>query len=100
MLWSESNKSIDFPTPNEVIELPSSHQADFLDAIAKGTKPSADIQIGHESTALIHLANIAVRTGKQLDFDPKTQTITNDAKANQMLGRTYRSQGHWSVPSV
>jgi predicted dehydrogenase len=98
MLWSENNKLVESPAPKEIVELPSSHQADFLAAISKGTKPSADIQIGHESTALIHLANIAVRTGKQLAFDPQTQTITNDTQANAMLGRSYRSEGHWSVP--
>ena len=98
MLWSENNKLIESPAPKEIVELPSSHQADFLAAISKGSKPSADIQIGHESTALIHLANIAVRTGKQLAFDPKTQTITNDVQANELLGRNYRSEGHWSIP--
>lgn len=98
MLWSENNKLIESPAPKEIVELPSSHQADFLAAISKGSKPSADIQIGHESTALIHLANIAVRTGKQLAFEPKTQTITNDSQANDLLGRSYRSEGHWSVP--
>jgi len=98
MLWSENNKLVESPTPNQIIELPSSHQADFLGAIAKGTKPSADIQIGHESTALIHLANISVRTGKQLAFDPATQSITNDPQANNLLKRTYRNEGHWSIP--
>ena len=98
MLWSENNKLIESPAPKEILELPPSHQADFLNAIANGTRPSADIQIGHESTALIHLANIAIRTGKQLALDPKSQTITNDLQATQLLGRTYRSDGHWSVP--
>ncbi len=98
MLWSENNKLIESPAPKEIVELPSSHQADFLAAISEGSKPSADIQIGHESTTLIHLANIAVRTGKQLAFDPKTQTITNDVQANELLGRNYRSEGHWSIP--
>lgn len=98
MLWSENNKLIESPVPSRIVELPSSHQADFLEAIAKGTKPSADIQIGHESTALIHLANISVRTGKQLTFDPVTQSITNDPQANNLLKRTYRNEGHWSIP--
>ena len=98
MLWSENNKLIESPAPKAIVELPSSHQADFLTAISEGSTPSADIQIGHESTALIHLANIAVRTGKQLAFDPKTQTITNDIQANELLGRSYRSEGHWSIP--
>ena len=98
MLWSEDNKVVEDPKPKEVIALPSSHQADFLQSIETGKRPSADIEIGHHSTALIHLANIAVRTGVQLAFDPKTQSITNDVQANAMLGRSYREQGHWSIP--
>jgi predicted dehydrogenase len=100
MVWSEDNKPVASPKPQEIVPLPSSHQADFLQAIETGEKPSADIEIGHHSTTLLHLANIAVRTGKQLQFDAKTQTITNDAQASKMLGRSYRQEGHWSVPKL
>ena len=100
MVWSEDNKLVQSPKPKEILPLPSSHQSDFLNAIETGRKPTADIEIGHHSTALIHLANIAVRTGRQVEFDSKTQTITNDTVANQLLGRTYRDEGHWSVPKL
>lgn len=99
MMWTEDNKPVESPKPMQIPSLPSSHQADFLNAIANGTKPSADIEIGHQSTALIHLANIAVRTGRQIQFDPSTQTISDDPAANQLLSRTYREEGHWSVPT-
>lgn len=98
MVWTEDNQLVDAPKPKEVIPLASSHQADFLKAIETGQRPTADIEIGHQSTALIHLANIAVRTGKQLQFDSKSQSIINDSEANRLLGRTYREEGHWSVP--
>jgi predicted dehydrogenase len=100
MLWDENNKLVESPKPVETVELPSSHQADFLNAITQGTKPSAEIQIGQESTALLHLANIAVRTGKQIEFDPETESIPRDAQANALLGRAYRKEGHWSIPSI
>jgi predicted dehydrogenase len=98
MLWSEDNKLVDNPKPQESVSLPSSHQEDFLNAIETGAKPSAEIEIGHQSTALIHLANISVRTQAQVMFDPKIQAITNDVRANALLSRTYRQDGHWSVP--
>jgi len=100
MIWSEDNKLVETPKPKDPLALESSHQADFLSAIETGRRPTADIEIGHQSTALIHLANIAVRTGRQLQFDARTQTITNDADANQLLSRTYRDEGHWSVPKL
>ena|SRR5262245_44947011 len=43
-----------------------------------------------------HLANIVARTGRNLKFDPKTETIVGDADANRYLGREYRQ--HWATP--
>ena len=74
------------------------HTADFLDAIRTGEKPNAGIEIGHRSTALIHLANILARTGQgRLVFDPHKEQFLDDAEANALVSRTYRD-GHWSVP--
>jgi predicted dehydrogenase len=65
------------------------HQKNFIDSIRGDAKPSAEIEIGHKSTRLCHLGNIAYRTGKTLTFDAKTET-TNDPAANKLLGREYR----------
>ena len=48
------------------------------------------------AASLVHLANIAARTGKVLDFDPKAEAITNDPEANALLRRKYRD--HWGTP--
>jgi predicted dehydrogenase len=66
------------------------HQQNFLDCIRNNRRPNADIEEGHKSTRLCHLGNIALRLGKTLHFDAKTETCRNDAEANRMLGRTYR----------
>lgn len=67
------------------------HLQNFFDAI-RGTKPlNADIEEGHKSTRLCHLGNIAFRTGRALKFDAATETITDDAAANKLLGREYRA---------
>jgi len=74
------------------------HTADFLEAIRSGKRPNADIEIGHRSTVLIHLANILARSGKaSLAFDPETEQFVDDAEANALVRRTYR-EGHWAVP--
>lgn len=100
MLWSDDNKLVDSPKPKQVVELPESHQADFLKAISNGRLPAADIEIGHHSTSLIHLANIAVRIGRTLQIDTKSQSILGDEQATKMLSRNYRERGHWSVPKA
>jgi predicted dehydrogenase len=45
---------------------------------------------GHLSAALCHLANIAYRTRKALEFDPKAERFVGDSAANAMLTREYR----------
>jgi predicted dehydrogenase len=77
---------------------PLAHLDDFLDAIRTGRTPNADIAEGVRSVAPIHLANIALRTGRSLDFDPVKQQIVGNQAANQLLSRSYRKGGHWAVP--
>ncbi len=72
------------------------HCADFLDAIRTGRRPNADIEIGHLSATLGHLANILARTGRpSLVLDAKTEQIVGDPEANALIRRTYR-EGHWA----
>ena len=68
----------------------------FLSAIENGSKPIADVEEGHISTASCILANLAMKTGRTLRYDPMTKTVLNDAEATQLLTRTYR-QG-WVHP--
>jgi predicted dehydrogenase len=72
-------------------EIERPHLQNFLDCIRDRSKrPNADIEEGHKSTRLCHLGNIALRVGRTLHFDAKTETIEYDSEANQLLGRTYR----------
>ena len=76
----------------------SNHVEDFFDAIRSGRRPNADILEAHRSVAPIHLGNLAVRLGRSFAFDPEKQVIVDDEQANRMLARTYRAEGHWSIP--
>ncbi len=72
----------------------SRHCRNFIDCIRSREKPNADIELGHVSTALCHLGNIVARTGRNLLFDPQTETILDDPEASRLLTREYRQ--HWS----
>jgi predicted dehydrogenase len=50
----------------------------------------AEIEEGHRSSTLAHLANIAYRTGRTLAFDSKTERFINDPEADKLLTRPYR----------
>ena len=73
------------------------HHRNFLDCIRSGARPNADIEIGHISSALCHLGNIATRLRRTLRFEPGTERFTGDAEADALLRRSYRA-GHWAVP--
>tara|TARA_B100001250_G_scaffold412162_1_gene442660 strand:- start:1704 stop:3035 length:1332 start_codon:yes stop_codon:yes gene_type:complete len=72
------------------------HHDDFFRSIREGGTPNADIEIGHLSSSLCHLGNIATRIGRVLEFDPKHEQIADDVEANAMLSREYRK--HWGKP--
>jgi hypothetical protein len=46
------------------------HMLDFLSAIDNSSKPVADIEEGHISTASCILANLSMKTGRSLVYDP------------------------------
>jgi predicted dehydrogenase len=73
------------------------HHQNFFDAVRGKAKLNADVHAGRLSATLVHLANIAARTGQTLTFDPKSERITNDAAADALVRRQYR-EGHWAVP--
>jgi predicted dehydrogenase len=75
------------------------HMDNFLATIRSGGTPNAPIEEAHRSVALVHLANIAVRTGRSLTFDPADEQIVGDEEASQFLKRVYRQGGHWAIPS-
>ena len=73
------------------------HKDNFIDCIRTRKQPNANAEVGHQTALLCHMANISYRVGnKQLEFDPKTETFTNNDQANKYLGRTYREP--WVVP--
>lgn len=73
------------------------HHRNWLDCIRNGGTPNADIEIGHLSSSLSHLGNIAIRVGRTLRFDPQAEKVLGDEEASRLLGREYRA-GHWAVP--
>ena len=66
------------------------HFKNFADAIREGTPLNSPIVEGQKSTMLCHLGNIAYRTGRVLNIDPKTGRIVKDADAMKLWQREYR----------
>jgi hypothetical protein len=69
-----------------------SHYKNFIGAIRSGKKDdlNCDIEAGHISTALPHLANISYRLSRELVFDGANERFTGDSEADKMLRCDYR----------
>ena len=67
------------------------HQINFIQCLRSGKTPNADINQGHKSASLIHLANLAYRCGnEQLYYDNRNGIITNSEEANNIDRGYYR----------
>ncbi len=74
------------------------HTRNFLDCVKSRERCNADIEIGHRSTSAPLIGNIALRTGKRLEWDRDTERFTNDEEANELLHYEYRKP--WVLPEV
>ncbi len=82
-------KSVEVP-PIVTSRANAAHVQNFVDCIKSREKPVADISIGHRSATVCHLGNIAVRTGKKINWDPKKEVIVGDSEAAKWLTKEYR----------
>src|SRR5262245_19717256 len=74
------------------------HMQDFLRAIEQRSKPVADIEQGHISTASCILANLSMQLGRTLVWDSQKQQVVGDVEANKRLPRPHRSP--WKHPEL
>jgi predicted dehydrogenase len=74
------------------------HEKNFLDCMRSRKRPNADVEIGRLSTTLCHLGNICHHLGRDVRFDPSTETFGADQEANALLTKQYRSS--YSLPKV
>ena len=66
------------------------HMLDFLRNVESRGRPVADIEQGATSSIACTLANMSMRLGRSLEWDPVAGNILNDDQANTLLARPYR----------
>ena len=88
----KNNRSIDARNQADPAqELDAFHIQNFFDGIKKGTALASDIVGGHQSTLLVQLGNISLRSGRTLNIDPKNGHIMNDTDAMKYGSREYET---------
>ena len=79
--------------PGPKADLGGDHYANFIKAVRsrKTSDQHGPVETAHASSSVAHIANIALRTERKLDFDRETERFVNDDDANSYLRRkTYR----------
>jgi predicted dehydrogenase len=66
------------------------HSRNFLDCIKSREVPICDIEIGHHSTSVAQLGNIAYRTKSHLLWDTKNEEFKGNKQASNLLSIKYR----------
>lgn len=82
--------------PNErQVEKSLNHRRNFLQAVRARSTPISHIEAAVRSDAVCHLADISMRLGRKLRWDPAKEEFAADAQANRLLARAMRSP--WRV---
>jgi predicted dehydrogenase len=69
---------------------PGSHMRNFFECIRDRSLPISDVFSHHRSVTACHLANVCLRLGRKLKWDPKAEQFIGDDEANAMLSRKQR----------
>jgi predicted dehydrogenase len=74
------------------------HMKDLLNCIGTRGRPVADIEEGYISSTSSILANLSMKLGRTLAWDPVKGQIVGDEEANRLLRRPYRAP--WTHPEA
>lgn len=69
------------------------HHLNFIECVKSRGEPTAPVEVGHHSATMCHMANIAMRTGKKLKWDPDKELFDDD-EANRMMQPSMRAPWH------
>ena len=92
------------PITDEMIEKlykgkkPGDHMRNFIECVKDRTQPISDVHTHHRAMTTCHLANIAIRLNRKINWDPKLETIVGDDNARNWLGREQRKGYEINVP--
>jgi hypothetical protein len=93
----------DDPLPEDAVSRlyrrkePGSHMRNFVECIRSRERPISDVDSQHRTTTALHLANISIRLGRPIRWDPETECILSDEEAAAMLHRKPRKGYEFGV---
>lgn len=81
--------------PNELhLGRSRGHHQDFIECVKSRGEPKATVEVGHHTASMCHLANVALRLGRKLRWDPDKEQFIGDEEANRMIIPSMRAPWH------
>ena len=78
-----------------VMETPNPERlVSFADAVRTRRQPGGHAEAAHRTATILHLANIAIRVGRKIRFDPVLEQIVGDEEANRLVSPPMRAPWH------
>jgi predicted dehydrogenase len=78
------------PNENKVV-FSNDHRENFLEAVRSRRQPISHIEAAVRSETVCQQADIAIRLGRKVNWDPEREMFLDDAQANRMLARPMRA---------
>jgi predicted dehydrogenase len=66
----------------------------FTEAVRTRKQPGGHAEAAHRTMCIMHLANISIRVGRKIKFDPVTEQIIGDEEANRLVSQPMRAPWH------
>jgi predicted dehydrogenase len=83
------SKPLDFESAG--IAVSRDHFVDFLESVRDRREPVSNVESGHRATCLGNVADIAVRLGRKLRWDPNDDRFADDDEANGKRAQPMRA---------
>ena len=68
----------------------TNHFRNFFEAVAAGKEPISDVFSHHRALTTCHLAGMAARLDRKIQWDPETEKIVGDEQAQSFVSRKRR----------
>ena len=67
---------------------------EFVEAVKTRKQPGGHAEAAHRAATILHLANISIRVGRKIQYDPVKELIIGDEEANRLVNQPMRAPWH------
>jgi len=71
-------------------DITNDHVRNFMDCMRTRQETTCSPEKSHRATTVCHAANICLRLGREVRWDPQKEQFVNDNEANRMISRAMR----------